>query len=260
MAHMIEQPPLTTVRDPVCGMEMARSDAVAMRQLHGVTHYFCSHDCAVAFDADPARYVAPVSATTGVGAGGASVARIALPIADLRRSGAPALQHAIGAVPGVSGANVNIKDGRVFVDYDPSRANVADLMAAVRGAGFTPSGQSLRLKIAGLYCAECVSRIEDALKAVPGVLDATMSAASNEVRVDYTPAVGDLRLLTQAVERAGPYTATRAAEASEPELDKEAAATETEYRALMRKWWFAAAVGAPTMILSYPYLIPGLRD
>ena len=33
-----------------------------------------------------------------------------------------------------------------------------------------------------------------------------------------------------------------------------------EYRALMRKWWFAAAVGAPTMVLSYPQFIPGLRD
>ena len=79
-------------------------------------------------------------------------------------------------------------------------------------------------------------------------------------RVDYTPAVGNLSRLTEAVERAGPYTATRAAEASEPELDKEAQATEKEYRSLMRKWWFAAAVGAPTMILSYPYLIPVLRD
>ena len=86
------------------------------------------------------------------------------------------------------------------------------------------------------------------------------NAATNEVKVAYTPAVGDLSRLTQAVERAGPYTATRAAEASEPELDQEAEATAREYRALMRKWWFAAAVGAPTMILSYPYLIPGLRD
>src|SRR3970282_2587708 len=33
-----------------------------------------------------------------------------------------------------------------------------------------------------------------------------------------------------------------------------------EYRALMRKWWFGAAVGVPTMVLSYPWLIPGLRD
>ncbi|MEO7870482.1 MAG: copper-translocating P-type ATPase [Candidatus Limnocylindria bacterium] len=33
-----------------------------------------------------------------------------------------------------------------------------------------------------------------------------------------------------------------------------------EYRTLMRKWWFGAAVGVPTMILSYPWLFPGLRD
>ena len=260
MTTMMKHSPLTTVRDPICGMEMARSDAVAMRQAKGITYYFCSHDCAVGFDAAPARYTAPTSATTGVPAGGASPARIALPIADLRRSGAPALERAISAVPGVNAANVNVKDGRVFVDYDPSHATVANVVAAVRGAGFSPAGQSIRLKVSGLYCAECVVKIEDALKAVPGVLDATMSAASNEVRVDYTPAVGDLKLLTKAVERAGPYTATRAAEASEPELNQEAQATAKEYRALMRKWWFAAAVGAPTMILSYPYLIPGLRD
>jgi len=28
----------------------------------------------------------------------------------------------------------------------------------------------------------------------------------------------------------------------------------------MRKWWFAAAIAAPTMVLSYPWLIPGLRE
>ena len=27
---------------------------------------------------------------------------------------------------------------------------------------------------------------------------------------------------------------------------------ELEYRQLMRKWWYAAAIGLPTMILSYP--------
>ena len=43
--------------------------------------------------------------------------------------------------------------------------------------------------------------------------------------------------------------------ATSPATDRQA-----EYRALMRKWWFGAAIGAPTMILSYPSLIPGLRD
>ena len=35
---------------------------------------------------------------------------------------------------------------------------------------------------------------------------------------------------------------------------------EREYRTLMRKWWFAAAVGAPTMVLSYPQIFPYLGD
>jgi Cu+-exporting ATPase len=45
-----------------------------------------------------------------------------------------------------------------------------------------------------------------------------------------------------------------------PKATVPSAATDrqAEYRALMRKWWFAAAVGVPTMILSYPWLIPGL--
>ena len=42
---------------------------------------------------------------------------------------------------------------------------------------------------------------------------------------------------------------------SSPAGDRQA-----EYRTLMRKWWFGAAVGVPTMILSYPWLFPGLRD
>lgn len=33
-----------------------------------------------------------------------------------------------------------------------------------------------------------------------------------------------------------------------------------EYQILMRKWWFAAAVGVLATILSYPWLFPGLRD
>jgi Cu+-exporting ATPase len=31
---------------------------------------------------------------------------------------------------------------------------------------------------------------------------------------------------------------------------------EREYRKLIRKWWFAAAIGAPTMVLSYPQIFP----
>jgi P-type Cu+ transporter len=189
-----------------------------------------------------------------------ALSHIELPVTGLKRSGGPALEQAVALVPGVGKVIANVKEGRVFVDYDPQRARIADLIDAIRGAGFTLGSQTLRLKVSGLYCAECVTRIEGALKAVPGVFEATMNAATEEVKVDYAPSIGDLSLLTQAIASAGPYTAARAAEASEPEMDQEAAAMEKEYRLLMRKWWFGAAVGAPTMILSFPWLFPGLRD
>ena len=189
-----------------------------------------------------------------------NLSRVEVPIRDLTRSGGPALAQVVRAVPGVRAAHVNVRPGRLVVEYDPARVQVGDVLEAVRGAGYSPDGQSVRLKISGLYCAECASRIEDALKSVPGVFDASMNAATNEAKVECSTTLGDLSLLTRAVESAGPYQATRAAEASEPEMDKEAQANEKEYRSLLRKWWFAAAVGVPTMILSYPWLFPVLRD
>ena len=35
---------------------------------------------------------------------------------------------------------------------------------------------------------------------------------------------------------------------------------EMEYRSLMKKWWFAAAISVPIIVVSYPNLIPGIRD
>ncbi len=248
------------VKDPVCGMALDPGKAHASRLFRGETFYLCSAGCVARFDADPGRFASPVSATTGVPPVVNGRVRIDLPMRGVSRSGGPALAAALSAIPGVSEARVNARHGLAAVVYDPTRAKISDFVEAIRSAGFSVDGQVARLKISGLYCSECVHRIEQALNAVPGVYQATMSAATNEARVEYSPAIGDLAALTRAVESAGPYRATRAAEAGEAEYDKEAQATDREFRSLMRKWWFGAAVGVPTMILSYPWLFPILRD
>ena len=70
----------------------------------------------------------------------------------------------------------------------------------------------------------------------------------------------DLAGLERAVEEAGPYEATQAGDPGEEAADGEDSEQDKEYRRLMRKWWFGAAVAVPTMTLSYPWLIPGLGD
>ena len=52
----------------------------------------------------------------------------------------------------------------------------------------------------------------------------------------------------------------RPASARSAPIDPPTSDGEREYRRLMRKWWFAAAVGVPTMVLSYPWLLPVTRD
>ncbi|MBI4498074.1 MAG: heavy metal translocating P-type ATPase [Chloroflexi bacterium] len=278
MARMTAQPPPTTVRDPVCGMQIAAASAYATRQVDGVDIHFCSPSCVEQFDAAPERYLAPAaksagavpalvpSATTGVPETISGPVRIELPLTGVGRSGGRALEQVLRTTPGVTKVTVNLQDGRaevrgrVYLEYDPAQVGVGQLVQAIRAAGGDTGSASLVWKVRGLYCAECVTRIEDALKATPGVLDAAMNAATEEVQVEYLPSAVRLEALRQAVETAGPYQAVPAAAPSESALDKEAAGQEREYRSLMRKWWFGFAVGAPTMVLSYPYLIPGLRD
>jgi YHS domain-containing protein len=54
---------MATVKDPVCGMEIESESAAARRDVAGQTYYFCSTECAVAFDASPERYATQASAT-----------------------------------------------------------------------------------------------------------------------------------------------------------------------------------------------------
>jgi Cu+-exporting ATPase len=262
--------------DPVCGMLIRAETARASRRYEGRDLYFCSEGCVRRFDADPERYVrtkymreymevegarAVPSATTGVPDTVEGPVWLELPLSGSKqiRSGAAALTRALETVPGVRKARVNVRGERARVEYDPEKVGVGELVRAVRDAGFDVGGASLRLKVTGLYCAACVDQIEGSLRATPGVLDATMNAATEEVKVDYLPEKVDLKELERAVESAGPYRVEGAAKPVAPEPE-EGSEQDREYRRLLRKWWFGAAVGVPTMILSYPYIIPGLRE
>jgi YHS domain-containing protein len=50
------------VKDPVCGVELEKTDATAAADYHGEIYYFCSAACKVRFLSSPQSFVsAPVS-------------------------------------------------------------------------------------------------------------------------------------------------------------------------------------------------------
>ena len=203
---------------------------------------------------------APASATTGVRAA-RGLRRIELPVSGMTCDRcAQAVERALRAVPGVKRATVNLATGRAFVDYDPEQATLLALHEAIRSAGYRSDTARTRFSIRGITCASCVTKIEKALGETPGVLSASVNVGTEEAEVEYLPSVADLAAVKAAVGSAGYQVVEAPAPAGPDALDREAKARELEYRSLMRKWWFGAVIGVFTMILSYPWIFPGLRD
>ncbi|MGV3492686.1 MAG: heavy metal translocating P-type ATPase [Ramlibacter sp.] len=75
-----------------------------------------------------------------------------------------------------------------------------------------PASATLDLGVGGMTCASCVSRVERALKKVPGVAEATVNLATESARVTYLPTPEAEAQIRRAVRNAG-YE-PRAAEAA----------------------------------------------
>ncbi|HET9822125.1 MAG TPA: heavy metal translocating P-type ATPase [Burkholderiaceae bacterium] len=110
------------------------------------------------------------------------------------------VERALKAVPGVADASVNLATEQAQVRLEPGASTEA-LTAAVERAGYAVTRGWVDLSVDGMTCASCVARVERALKAVPGVLDASVNLATGQARVGV--AGTDTAALVAAVQRAG---------------------------------------------------------
>jgi len=117
----------------------------------------------------------------------------------------------------------------------------------------TVPSNTTRLSISGMSCAGCVSRVETALKNVPGVDEALVNLVERTAQVRGAVAAG---VLIAAVKGAG-YDAAEMIGA-QAEQDKEAAEA-AHYRALLRQSAVAALVGFPLMFMDWFGVMPHLH-
>ena len=156
------------------------------------------------------------------------------------------VERALGKLPGVRSAAVNLATERVHVEADDGLALDA-LAGAVARAGYQVPLQTWSLQIQGMTCASCVGRVEKALLKVPGVVGASINLATEtaEVTLDGSADGSGVAPLLAAVARAG-YTATQRADAEAP-----VAAAATPVWPL----WVAAALSLPLVLpmLAMPF-------
>jgi len=166
------------------------------------------------------------------------------------------VERALRKLPGVSEASVNLATERASVQFDPAAVGPDEIAAAVTDAGYEPVSAALELGIGGMTCANCSNRVERALRATPGVVEANVNLATERATVRYFPATVSPEALLQAVMDAG-YTAQPLDAADGP--DAEAQAREAELQARLRDTVVAALLSLPIVALAMgPMLLPAI--
>src|SRR5437773_8325774 len=137
------------------------------------------------------------------------------------------------------------------VSIMPMRAKPAPAAPTATKAASSIKPVSLTIPIEGMSCASCVAKIEHGLTAVPGVSRAAVNLATEQATVEYQPGVTDPAAIQETIRSLG-YTpvlpaapAAQAIVSPESREDRKQAA----YRALKRRFWVAAALSVPVMLL-----------
>ncbi len=166
------------------------------------------------------------------------------------------VERALSAVPGVTGASVNLATERATVQTDGAVERAA-LVAAIERSGYAVVPEApVQLSIEGMTCASCVARVEGALAAVPGVSSASVNLATERALVH---GVGlDASALIAAVARAG-YDAA-AIDATTIGEDGSAARRDAELAGLTRDLIIATALTLPVFVLEMgAHLVPAFH-
>ncbi|HZH46185.1 MAG TPA: cation transporter, partial [Roseococcus sp.] len=109
------------------------------------------------------------------------------------------VERALLATPGVSAAQVNLADESAAVE---GAAPLPALAAGLRRAGYALREEVLEWRVGGMSCASCTGRVERALLAVPGVIEAAANLATERVTMRILAGT-DMGLLDAALSRAG---------------------------------------------------------
>jgi P-type Cu+ transporter len=170
---------------------------------------------------------------------------------------AATLKKGLSELPGVKEASINFAAEKAVVAYDPARVDLAGIKKAVDDLGYGVALKKSIFPVAGMTCASCVARVEDALAGVPGVVSVAVNLASEKVTVEYAEGT-DLAAMYRAVDDAGYKLGAEA-----QTLADVSNATRRELAAIRDRFLVSAALAGSIMLIMWltpdftlkPYLL-----
>ncbi|MFP6635474.1 MAG: copper ion binding protein, partial [Dehalococcoidia bacterium] len=153
------------------------------------------------------------------------------------------VEKALQGVRGVSEVSVNLGTEKASLEYISGDAPVDQLRQAVADAGYKVATTKTTLNISGMTCAACVFHVENALKGVSGVVEATVNLATEKATVEYTAGTVDNEGFRQAITKAG-YQVTGTGDGPmDAKEELERLSKVKEIKALRRRFLLSAAGG-----------------
>ena len=163
------------------------------------------------------------------------------------------VETALCDVPGVETAAVNFATETAQVTF---KGPISALVRALDTAGYPAATQQAVLKIDGMNCASCVSKIEHALASSPGVVEASVNLATESATVTYVEGASDPATLTKDVTATGYPAHTENAQGADTGPSSKA----DEINKLTRATVFAAVLALPVFILEMGgHMIPAFH-
>ncbi|HET7459815.1 MAG TPA: heavy metal translocating P-type ATPase [Longimicrobium sp.] len=180
--------------------------------------------------------------------------RVDLPVTGMTcASCARRVELSLAKAPGVRRAGVNLATSKATVEYDPQTTGVRELIGVVKDTGYGTAG-SARAE----FVVDDSSRpggssqpLEHHLARQRGVTGVDFNLATREVRVDYLAGATDPAALRQAIESFGYAVVDVPAGGTATEAgDSIEAAHAAEYAGLRRKFWIAAVLSLPVLVMA----------
>jgi Cu+-exporting ATPase len=184
-------------------------------------------------------------------------AKLDLPITGMTCAAcANRVEKSLARSPGVRKAGVNLATARATVEYDPAATGVRNLVRAVEDAGY---GTAATFRVE--FIVDDSARpsgsplpLERHLKSLKGVKDASFNLGTMDVRVDYDPATTEPRSIRAAIEelgydvRDGSRDGTLVTDNSGDGVEDRA--RREEYESLRKKFWIAAILSLPVLLIA----------
>lgn len=154
---------------------------------------------------------------------------VTLPITGMTCANCVAtVERSLKKVNGVSSASVNLSSERATVEFNPEIADLPAMLKRVEAAGYGIAVGNAELQIGRMSDSSDAARLEKALSALEGVLEAHVNIVSEKAIIRYIPTVISQTEIRHAVKTAGfeamesgTDTQDAEAEARQKEIDQQ---------------------------------------